>query len=348
MNIGILDADLSNQRTKFPNLALMKISAAWKLKGHETELIGWEDCENFDKVYVSKVFSFTGVQQDKLDLPHVYYGGTGFFFDKAPKLPYEVEHTMPDYELYSGTDKKFKYCHKTSIGFTTRGCFRKCNFCVNRNETYVKAWSPVKEFDSSSNKRIVLLDDNILGYSKRVEILNTLQDTKKKFEFNQGIDVRLLNPEVAEILSEAKYSGDMIFAFDNWEQREEIVNKLKLWNEFRGRMNTKVYVLAGYKSVEKEDIIETFKRIKVLMSLRQHPYIMRYEGWDSGSMRGMYITLSRWCNQPSFFTKKSFREFVEAHKENSAPQRYAADFEKRFPEEAAEFFDLKYEEIEQI
>ena len=55
-------------------------------------------------------------------------GGTGYFFDKAPALPDEIEHHMPDYHLYdewangnSGT----AFYHDYSIGYLTRGVFQE-------------------------------------------------------------------------------------------------------------------------------------------------------------------------------------------------------------------------------
>ena len=51
-------------------------------------------------MYLSKVFADTVIPEGILEKANVSYGGTGFFYDKAPKLPEEVEHHMPDYHLY--------------------------------------------------------------------------------------------------------------------------------------------------------------------------------------------------------------------------------------------------------
>ena len=42
-------------------------------------------------------------------------------------------------------------------------------------------------------------------------------------------------------------------------------------------------------------------------------YIMRHEYYNRSPYKGMFITLARWCNQPSFLKKKSFRQFCEAN-----------------------------------
>lgn len=53
MFVGLHDAD----NTGFPNLALMKLSAYHKAIGDTVRW--WTPIEHFDKVYSSKVFTFT-------------------------------------------------------------------------------------------------------------------------------------------------------------------------------------------------------------------------------------------------------------------------------------------------
>ena len=92
MKIAIIDADLiSRNKHRFPNLACMKISGYYKALGNTVQLkINYEDLNQYDKVFISKVFTDTSINSDVLTLPNVEYGGTGFFYDKAPKLPDEI------------------------------------------------------------------------------------------------------------------------------------------------------------------------------------------------------------------------------------------------------------------
>jgi hypothetical protein len=55
--------------------------------------------------------------------------------------------------------------------------------------------SPIEEFLDVDRKYICLLDDNVLGYSKWKYIFESLQKTNKRFEFKQGMDIRLLTDE---------------------------------------------------------------------------------------------------------------------------------------------------------
>lgn len=172
MKIAIIDADIvGKHKHRFPNLACMKISAYHKSLGNNVELVtNYEhlcffNMSLYDKIYISKVFTDTPCPQWILEMPNVEYGGTGFFYDKAPKLPDEIEHIMPDYHLYDdwikncikngAKENEFTYYLNYSIGFLTRGCFRQCEFCVNKNYKKCETHSNVNEFYDNSRKKIM-------------------------------------------------------------------------------------------------------------------------------------------------------------------------------------------------
>ena len=102
MKIAIIDADLvGRKKHRFPNLACMKISNYHKSKGDEVILkLDYDELDSFDIVYVSKVFTDTSVPDEVTEKDNVVHGGTGFYYDKAEKLPEEIEHSRPDYHLY--------------------------------------------------------------------------------------------------------------------------------------------------------------------------------------------------------------------------------------------------------
>jgi hypothetical protein len=101
----------------------------------------------------------------------------------------------------------------------------------------------------------------------------------------------------------------------------------------------------------KQDIIDTFERIKILMIHGCIPYIMRHENYEKSPYAGIYINLARWCNQPSFFKKQSLNEYVYItdgkgrEEKDYASKRYMEEFKKHEPEIAKQYFDLKYEEL---
>ncbi len=404
MKVGIVDADLLDHGTRHPNLALMKISGYLKRYfkrsklRHTVELIkDYSDIDSFSKIIISKVFSFsklpaslerkmvgvkpaTKLEQYTRISPKIVYGGTGFNYCKdvvAPKLPESIERCMPDYSLYDeyvnqeikngANARRFNDYKFYSIGFLTRGCFRKCAFCVNRHYDHVVTWSRLSEFLDKRRPYIYLWDDNFLGLglSTRMQdrkagikepwekLLDELDASGKPFQFRQGLDMRLMDEKIAERLSRARYHGDFIFAFDHYEQHKLIEKNLKIWRKYNKR-TSKFYVLCAYEGIDENDIEMVFKRIKILMKYGCLPYIMRYENYKKSIYKGIYIQLARWCNQPQFFKKKSFREFCLANQDyhkgtgECSAVKAMNDFIKQGKNNkriAEEYFDLRYDKL---
>jgi hypothetical protein len=338
----------------------MKISAYHKNRGDEVTLgLSYDNLENYDKVYISKVFTATPTPEEITRLSWVEYGGTGFYFDQAPNLPYEIEHSFPDYHLYDDwvdqriqegySRSEFKEYLESSIGFLTRGCFRKCGFCVNKKYDRVFKHSPLSEFYDPTRKKICLLDDNFLGHADWRAGLEELIATGKPFKFKQGLDERLLTPEKCELLFNSKYDGEITFAFDDIKDYRMIEKKLRLIREYTSR-DIKFYVLCGFDPRDKYDeafwvvdIFNTVRRIALLGKYGALPYIMRFNKYEESPFKGIYITLARWCNQPGFFRNMSFNEFIDLTtlKGEKAPVKYREDLFKKFPG-LAPGFDQRY------
>ena len=290
MKIGIIDAEIiGKKKHRFPNLACMKIAASHKQKGDLVDLLlSYDDIGNYDKVYISKVFTDTPIYDGILDLPCVEYGGTGFFYDKAPALPYEIEHIKPDYHLYdkwveiclnNGASKKsLQYYTDFSIGFATRGCFRKCSFCVNKNCDKSIKQNNVSSWIDKDRSYICCLDDNVLACAEWQEVFKELQATGKRFQFKQGCDERLLTDEKCEeLFKKSEWIGDYIFAFDNYKDKDIIIRKLKLLRKHTNKI-CKFYCFCGYNHDNDiyddnfwlKDLYELFKRIEILFTKRCH------------------------------------------------------------------------------
>ncbi len=366
MRIGIIDADLLDSRTLYPNLACLKLSGYYKAQGESVSLItDYADMSKYDAVYMSKVFNFTKVPInpfDKESYPNLHIGGTGFFWKDSPMLDYEIEHHMPDYSLYdvyinqaieSGVkESRLKYYQDFSIGFTTRGCFRKCSFCVNEKYDKVFRHSPVTEFLDVSRKYIHLLDDNILAFPGWKDIFAELNATGKPFQFKQGMDIRLMTEEKAEIIATSKYLGEYIFAFDNIADRELIGKKLLIWQKYARAKRSKLYVLCGYYSQDAKDIADTFERIRILTYYHCLPYIMRHENFKQSKHHKLYTAIAAWCNQPRAFKRMSFREYCEAKQRNKKNQDSLCSvmdsmvkFEAEYPDIARKYFDMKWNDF---
>lgn len=344
MNVAIIDADLiGRKKHRFPNLACMKLSGYHKSKGDHVELLTSYELLGWDLIYVSKVFTDTEVPEEVMAAPNVVYGGTGFYYDKAPPLPDEVEHAFPDYHLYDEwikdkPEKETAYYRDYSIGFLTRGCFRKCEFCVNKKYDHCSAHSPLSEFMDLERPKLCFLDDNFFACPQWEKIIEEVQATGKRFQFKQGLDERLLTDKKIHSMMKWKYDGDFIFAFDNIEDRPIIEKKLARIRELypENKRNLKFYVFCGFNNTGGGDIETVFERCRILRKYNALPYIMRYKAVYESRWHGMYANLAAWCNQPSFFRKMCFMDFCL--KRGKAATRYMLDFEKEYPEIAREYF----------
>ena len=308
MKIGLIDCDSHN----FPNLALMKISAWHKQHGDHVEWYQPLFSGHMDIVYKSKVFSFSPDYEWPIDADKIIGGGTGYAIslvdgkevydkEKDPPLPPEIEHIYPDYSLYPELTKG------TAYGFLTRGCPRGCEFChvaPKEGRCSVKV-ADLSEF-WRGQKNIVLCDPNILACPDHMELLQQLVDSKAKVEFNQGIDIRLVNDRNIELLKQIRLQG-IHFAFDRWEDKDVIEPKLRQFaakthfNKNRGRVM--VYILTNFNTTLEQDIY----RIQLCRELKFSPYPMIY---DKEHADPVYKKLQRWCNNFIFWKVPTFEDYL--------------------------------------
>lgn len=388
---GIVDADLLDNGTRHPNLVLMKIAGYLRDHNIPYELIidSEIDINKYSYIYSSKVFTFTQ-EPDFLinNQSHkIFRGGTGYYaeendvglfnrlreedltrLDNDPLLPgFSMAHQMPDYSLYDkyvnseiAKGKKithFKDYRFYSIGFLTRGCVRKCPFCVNKNINYVYNYSSLSDFVDASRPMIYLWDDNFFASKNWKELLLELQATNKPFQFRQGLDIRLLKEEKADMLSKSKYHGDFLFAFDQLEDKSLVIKKLKIWKRYTQK-TTKLYLFCGYKISDDEslikDILDLFERIQILMSFGCLGYVMRHEDYLNHPLCNIYVQIARWCNQPQFYKKMSFKEFIDRNQYwkktdlKCKPLQTYENFMNYFSEYNSileYYFNMKYENI---
>ncbi len=237
MKLLLLDLD----RTKFGNLALMKLSAWHKSRGDE---VFFGQSASWDRCYVSCVF--TSNAKKNTYPPDAVLGGSGFGMKNW--LPLEAEHSMPDYSLYN-----LHY----SMGFTSRGCPRKCPWCmVPEKEGNILPWTSIYEFWDRRHDSIMLLDNNILA-SPKWHFEDTLLELAKqrlKVDFNQGLDIRLVDDEKAWWLSTIRLWKGLRFSFD-MPSMAEVVKKGVSLLKSRGSQPHQLsfYVLVGYNTTFDED-----------------------------------------------------------------------------------------------
>lgn len=291
MNIGLIDVD----GHRWPNLCLMKISAHHKAKGDAVE---WHDGrKRYDLVYMSRVFtdSYSKDYAGSIRGERVVKGGTGYGLDN--RLPEEIEHAYPDYQLYP----RFA---GTAYGFLSRGCPRGCGFCVvgEKEGRRAEKVADLSEF-WSGQREIKLLDPNLLACRDWESLLLQLARSQAMVDFTQGLDIRLMVPEKIDALNRVK-TKMLHFAWD--DPKEDLEDAFQ---QFARRTNVKdfrkrgVYVLTNHGSTHEEDLY----RVDTLRKLGYDPYVMIYE---KPTAPAITRKLQRWANNKRLFhAVPDFRDF---------------------------------------
>jgi len=285
MKIAIHD----HENNGYPNLALMKISAWHKAQGDKVEWFNALFGKEYDKVYSSKVFTWTNTDPY---LPEgTICGGTGF--DVAKKLPDEIENTLPDYSLYN--------CDK-SYGFLTRGCIRSCPWCfVPEKEGKIRAYHDIEDF--ARHKEVVLMDNNILAHPHGISQIEKIAKLGLKIDFNQGLDARLIDNSVARLLSKIKWLPYLRLACDSLSMMDPVRKAINIlrWN------NVTPFRYFCYVLVK--DVSDALKRVRFLKGIYVLPFCQPYRDKDGTPPTKEQCAFSRWCNHRAIFRSVTWEDY---------------------------------------
>lgn len=302
MLVAIHDAEADHFGTldKFPNYALMKISAWHKAKGDKVVWFTPIESQFYDLVYSSKVFDFT---PENPYLPeNTIKGGIGYglYYD----LPEEIDRMYPDYTIYPNCDY--------AIGFLTRGCPNKCSWCyVPQKEGDIKPYRTWQEIVRTDTNKLTLMDNNILACPHGIEQLRQLADTDYRIDINQATSVFQVNKDTADILARLKWQKYIRFSVDQKSQIDGMYRTADLLAE-RGIPNSKLFIYC----LITEDLEDDLKRIYAMRKLKSvtlygMPYKDRRKGimpkhWQN-IMAQKYIYSGQW-------RKIDWEEWKENHK----------------------------------
>jgi hypothetical protein len=287
--IGIHNAD---GKGNYPNLALLKL-AAWH-KAHGDRVERFAPLFDYDHVYSSKVFSWT---PEDNSLPQtVIKGGTGYGI--MNDLPDEVEHFCPDY-AFAGIE--------FSMGFLTRGCIRVCPWCiVPDKEGTIRAHADIEEF--ARHRDVVLMDNNVLAHDHGIEQIEKIARLGLRVDFNQGLDMRLIDKAIARRLTALRWIRFIRMACDQRSQMAEIEKAIKLLRAAGCRKEIFCYVLV-------QEVDDALERVNFLRGLNVTPFAQPFREQGSKAEPAKELKVfARWVNLKKVFKSTDWQGYIDGYK----------------------------------
>ncbi len=283
--------------TQYPPLGLLKLSALYKAQGHEVRFVrGLVLVTRFvpDEIKVTSLFTWAWkpvwkavefyrslFPKSKISLGGIYASLTPDHARESGAdeilsgLVREAEDLMPDYSLVP----EWHASRKASIVFSNRGCVRRCSFCAVPKlegkpfQTRPTTW--IKHLIHPEHRRVILWDNNILGENHWRETFNELKELGLEADFNQGIDARFIDDEVAVQIA-AVNMPVLRLAYDFVAMRDSIRKAISALKKALTRNRVRhicCYVLYNYKDTPHD----LFDRVRDLLSWGVAAYPMRYQ-----------------------------------------------------------------------
>jgi len=296
--IGLIDVD-----NKLPNLALMKISTYFNDLGVLAEFV--KQGGQYEKIYASAIFSRSKGLCDSLVEQYgdkIEIGGTGWDITKT--LPAGIHSCRADYSLYSaemianririiGTKQrriqKATEIVNAGIGFTSRGCIRRCSFCiVPSSEGAFRQEQEIGDIINPCSNVIMLHDNNFTADPYCIDKLHEIRDRKLIVDINQGCDVRLMTDEIAQALSEVRHLRSLHYAWDLMAHESGVVRGIETLKKFVKAYRHMCFMLVGFDTTFEEDCY----RFRKLLELNIKPYVMLYNEIPDVRLRHF----RRWVN----------------------------------------------------
>ena len=292
MNIALLPVD-----STYSNLALMKLSA-WH-KQHGDTVQWYNPLDQYDKVYMAKVFSFTPDYGYYINADEVEKGGTGYDLHKV--LPKAIDRIQPDYTIYPQIDTK------TAYGFLTRGCPNRCKWCiVPKKEGSITPYMDVHEIAVDGRTNLILMDNNILASDYGLEQIEEITRRKYRVDFNQGLDARLVTDDIARLLAKVKLIKRIRFGCDTPQQIAECERAISLLEKHGYRGEYFLYCILM-------DFEESFRRINHWKGKgnRIIPHAQPYRDLNNPHqvIPQWQKDLARWTDRKELYHTCEFRDF---------------------------------------
>jgi len=287
--------DGSPKSTLYP-LPLLKLGAWCRDRGDDCRLFRGKlpAAGKYDEIWITTRFTYDipyaagMVREAKKRTDRVWVGGIAAsllpeHFEREEVevhkglLP-EAEHFAPDYSLLGEVPKY-------SISHTSRGCVRKCKFCMVTRLEPEFTHRPDWERDLHPAARKVLFYDNNWLAKQMADLESDVSKLRalvaagriNEIDFNQGLDCRLMTEEKANMLSGLPIKP-IRFAFDGMQEDGHYQRAVEMMAA-RGFRDFMAYVLYNFMDTPRDFYYRLRESVRLTQELTvdAKSFPMRYQ-----------------------------------------------------------------------
>lgn len=213
-----------------------------------------------------------------------------------------IEDYIPDYSILADIEDQYTYpVNDAYFGYASRGCIRKCHFCgVPKLEGAQRDSMPIANLiegisAAHGEKRdLILMDNNVtasprfkeiieeirsLGFERDAVLVRNGRKLKRRVDFNQGVDARILCKDPMYLKEMAKICiSPLRIAFDHLGLKKPYVQAVRYAHEFGiGQLSN--YMLYNFH----DSPADLYERLKINIDLNEElgvriwSFPMRYQ-----------------------------------------------------------------------
>ena len=198
-----------------------------------------------------------------------------------------IEELVPDYGILGHTAYDYPVWD-AYFGYASRGCVRKCSFCgVPKLEGGQREMPPITglvagvEEQFGPKKDLILMDNNIVASARYQEVVAEIRDAgferdailersnvppaKRRVDFNQGVDARILAQSPIYLREMAKICVDPLrIAFDHVGMRQVYERSVEMAAHY-GLRSLSNYMLYNFMDTPSD----LYRRMKINIDLNE-------------------------------------------------------------------------------
>jgi len=175
---------------------------------------------------------------------------------------------------------------------------------VPEKEGNIKPYRDIEQI-ARDRKEVILLDNNVLACDHGLKQVEKITELPIRVDFNQGLDARLITPEIAKLLSKVKWIRFIRMACDNLSMIYDVDTAVTFLTD-NGIKPRQIFVYVLAKEVE-----TTLTRIRELRKIGVDIFVQAYRDKEGNKPKRILRELERWVNVRPMFKTHTFEQSIE-------------------------------------